>query len=87
MISFPLQQLRYYRTKKKLMLTTPVKSGEPPQTVEKDTVLQYTKSISNIQGMMELVHFTERDTGRQIVWEIRVEEIYDCWDEYLERVE
>jgi hypothetical protein len=76
---YPLKHLNFYLVKKDF------ESGlvGNKQTFKKDTLIQYQSSISDIHGMDEVIQFKDHNTSAILVWRIRVEELYEHWNEYL----
>lgn len=78
---YPLRSLNFYRVKKDFTSD----HGYANATVfKKDMIIQYQKSVSNIHDMMETVHFQNHESNTALIWNTRVENLYDNWKDYLE---
>jgi hypothetical protein len=79
MEKFPLRQLQYYTVLKDFASDR----GLEGSVFQKGRVIQYQKTISNLHGMIETVHFRDAHTGERLIWRTRVENLFEHWQQYM----
>lgn len=82
MNSFPLVSLRFYLVKKDFTSD----HGYDGSVFKKGMTIQYQGATSNIHDMIEIISFKDYSTDTILVWNTRIENVYDNWTEYLSPV-
>lgn len=81
--SFPLRSLHYYKVVKDFRSHN---TGKYPDQFLSGMVVQYQRTISNTYDMLEILHFTDMQTQKQMIWEVRIEVLDDDLKSYLQEV-
>ena len=80
---YPLKKLDFYKVRKDF---TSDSGYSDTDTFKSGMFVQYHKSISNIHDMIEIIHFMDCNTKSPLIWNTRIENLYDYWQEYLEPI-
>ena len=80
---YPLRSLNFYKAVKDF---TSDRGYKDCDQFSKGQQLQYQEAISNIHDMIEIIHFKDVATGAILIWNTRVENLYDHWKEYLQPI-
>jgi hypothetical protein len=84
MSAYPLKSLQFYKVLKDFT-SDPGFSNNP--VFKKDSLIQYQKSESNLHDMIERIHFKDYQTNSMLIWNTRIENLHDHWQEYLQPVD
>ncbi len=78
---YPLKKLSIYKVKKDF---TSDRGFVNAYQFQKRQVLQFQEAISNLHDMIEIIQFRDFNTSEVLIWQTRVENLYDSWRDYLE---
>lgn len=76
---YPLVSLRFYIVNKDFSSD----QQHDGQVFKKGMTIQYQGATSNIHDMMEIISFKDYSADTILVWETRIENLYDNWAEYF----
>lgn len=82
--SYPLRSLQFYKVLKDFSSDEGLKGGD---AFKKDSQIQYQNSVSNLHDMIETIYFKDYQSNTTLVWNTRVENLHDHWQEYLQPVD
>ena len=80
---FPLKHLGFYEVKKDFLS---IQGSLDSYHFIKGQLLQYQKTISDIHGMMEIIHFLDWKGKAEIKWHVHTDELHENWGDYLQPV-
>lgn len=80
---YPLKSLNFYKVNRDFTSDSEFKDCD---IFKEGLIVQYQKSISNSHDMMEAIHFKDYNSNTELIWNTRVENLYDRGHEYLSPV-